>query len=777
MKKTIYTLLMAMLFTVSLLPAQNLASWALTTDENPTFVADDISAAPLERGNGIASPTFTTNGATTFAWESDDDISIMDYYEFCVTVPDNKNLHITGLSYAEMRNAEGIRSYRIKWSSDNFETYNVINDFLIPDDELTRTESLTDLDIRVCGGETFCLRFYGFKAESYDGEWSISNLNLEGVCNDNCTPPSEQVSDFIITAATGTSMSMEWLPGNGDATMIVGQAGRAITKAPCSGASFVADSSFGLGDDIGSGAFVVYTGTGDELTVTGLTPGLTYFFKAFEYYEADYCYLEKDAPLAAAATICVAAGDAPDISYSALENNTYLRWDVPLCYHEVLVVGSTHPISSVPTSTDGSEYTADPQFGDGYDSGSDFLPTEYPVFKGPANQVAISGLDVNTPYYFRLYVRWGSSWSVGDEVVVSPKQGCPELNGDVVFINEIHYHNIGGELDEGVEVAGPAGVDLSHYTLTFYSINGVVDTDIGDNGNVPLEGIIDSEENGFGAVWFPIADLRYIGGMALWNELSGEVIEFISYRIGSFPAYEGVADGLYTDPIPNPIHETLTSPINFSIQRAGDGSCPGSLVWQGPILASRGAINDGQQSALPITLTYFNGELKGESVLLSWQTALELNNHFMAIEHSMNARDFQEIGRIDGQGNTEETKDYKLWHHHPLPGTNYYRLRQVDYDGTTTFYGLVAINFDGELARLSVYPTVAHDQINVNLQGVDPDRGQLSVVNTYGRIYQATILESGDSQVIRITDLPAGQYYIFWEDDSGHRLTKRFIKY
>ena len=121
MKKTTYTLLMAMLFTCSSLPAQDLASWALTIDGNPTFVADDIAATALGRGNGIASPSFTTNGATTFAWDSDDDISMMDYYEFCISTPSNKNLHITGLSYAEMRNENGIRSYRIKWSTDNFE--------------------------------------------------------------------------------------------------------------------------------------------------------------------------------------------------------------------------------------------------------------------------------------------------------------------------------------------------------------------------------------------------------------------------------------------------------------------------------------------------------------------------------------------------------------------------------------------------------------------------------------------------------------------------------
>ena len=72
-----------------------------------------------------------------------------------------------------------------------------------------------------------------------------------------------------------------------------------------------------------------------------------------------------------------------------------------------------------------------------------------------------------------------------------------------LFINELHYDNQGSDVGEGVEIAGTAGTDLSGYGLFFYNgSNGSVYASVG------LSGLIDDEQNGFGAVFFATEGLQ-----------------------------------------------------------------------------------------------------------------------------------------------------------------------------------------------------------------------------------------------------------------------------
>jgi len=775
MMKTIYTLLLAALCSYSVLPAQNLSTWALTSDGTPTFEANDIIAWEITRGNGVSSPTYSADGATTFGWEQGTVSGEMDYLELCLRPSSGNSMSVSGLNFSEMRSADGIRDYLVAWSTDGFNTFNTLANNTVPDDELTRTENISGLNIRICDGEELCLRWYAYNAESFNGEWSLSNVEVLGTTSANCTPPVLQASGLSVTNSTISTLTLEWTNGDGDGTLIVGRAGQSFSEAPCSGVLPNADSEFGMGDDIGGEVFVVYAGSAEQVTVTGLDAGQTYFFKAFEYNTVDYCYQSKTVPQATATTLCHQAGVSPDLSYSALNGKAFLEWEPPLCYDQILIVGSESSIASVPTSPDGTHYVADAEFGDGIDNGSDFLATEYPVYKGTSNKVTITGLDNGTTYYFKIYVRWGVNWSPGNEISLTPKEGCVGINNDVVFINEIHATNAGDDIDEGVEIAGPAGVDLSNYTLTFYLSDGFINTGIGINGDVALYDMIDDEDDDFGAMWFPVPDLPYFGGIVLWNEMTGEVVEFLSYRIGDFPAYEGIADNMASTGIIG-VQEGLNSPVNFSIQRTGTGTCPSDLSWTGPILSSRGEINDGQQAALPITLAYFSGQLKGERVLLNWQTATELNNDYMAVEHSMDGRNFKEIGRVEGKGNSQLANDYQLWHNYPQEGVNYYRLRQVDFDGTTAYHGTVAIRYQGETAKMLAFPTVARQQITVQLQGVEAPTGELFILDAYGREYARIAVQGEIQRELPLSTLPQGQYYLRWIQDNGTQLTNRFIK-
>ena len=75
--------------------------------------------------------------------------------------------------------------------------------------------------------------------------------------------------------------------------------------------------------------------------------------------------------------------------------------------------------------------------------------------------------------------------------------------GQQVFINEIHYDNDGADTNEGVEIAGPAGTDLSGYSLIAYNGNGGT-----SYSSINLSGILANQSNGFGTAFFAISGLQ-----------------------------------------------------------------------------------------------------------------------------------------------------------------------------------------------------------------------------------------------------------------------------
>jgi hypothetical protein len=110
-------------------------------------------------------------------------------------------------------------------------------------------------------------------------------------------------------------------------------------------------------------------------------------------------------------------------------------------------------------------------------------------------------------------------------------------------------------------------------------------------------------------------------------------------------------------------------------------------------------------STLPIELISFDAYLTNGTVALEWQTASELNNDYFTIERSSNGVDFEPIMNVDGAGNSNHIINYFETDYSPLAGTSYYRLRQVDFDGTETFSEMKTIKtYDVLATEMNLYP-------------------------------------------------------------------------
>jgi hypothetical protein len=95
---------------------------------------------------------------------------------------------------------------------------------------------------------------------------------------------------------------------------------------------------------------------------------------------------------------------------------------------------------------------------------------------------------------------------------------------------------------------------------------------------------------------------------------------------------------------------------------------------------------------VPVELATFSAQLIDNEVILNWTTASELNNQGFKIEHSFDNENFSQIGFVPGFGTTTEMKSYSFVISDAAAGINYYRLKQLDFDGTTTIFNSVEVD-------------------------------------------------------------------------------------
>ena len=126
---------------------------------------------------------------------------------------------------------------------------------------------------------------------------------------------------------------------------------------------------------------------------------------------------------------------------------------------------------------------------------------------------------------------------------------------------------------------------------------------------------------------------------------------------------------------------------------------------------------------LPVELTSFDVAADGNNALLSWQTASEVNNDYFSVERSTNASDWEQVGVVQGHGNSNEIHNYEFTDAGLSNGLYYYRLQQFDFDGTFEYTEIrsVTINSDGTNANhreINVFPTPASNMGQLNIEGL-----------------------------------------------------------
>jgi len=137
---------------------------------------------------------------------------------------------------------------------------------------------------------------------------------------------------------------------------------------------------------------------------------------------------------------------------------------------------------------------------------------------------------------------------------------------------------------------------------------------------------------------------------------------------------------------------------------------------------------------IPVELTSFNAELQDDNIKLNWATATELNNSGFEIESSTNNIDFVKIGFVPGYGTTTESKSYLFIISETYAYKTYYRLKQIDFDGSYQYSSSVEVGSDlpKEFSLAQNYPNPFNPNTTIKFEIPDDGLVTLKVYDILG---------------------------------------------
>ena len=356
-----------------------------------------------------------------------------------------------------------------------------------------------------------------------------------------------------------------------------------------------------------------------------------------------------------------------------------------------------------------------------------------------------------------------------------------------IFINEIEYSEDDTPTSsDGVGIFGPVGQDLSGYSIQIVSSSGTNITVI------PLTGTISAgvPVTNRGEIWIEVPVLNVSNGdQGIVLIAPGTTVEqFVSF---------GNANSIITTNIAGA--GTITSDyVGFhvggkSLQVTGTGceytdfAVSSNNAYINTQAPSHGNINENQivdcvddgstdNVVLPVELLRFSGKVAASSIELEWVTVTERNNDFFTLEHSTDGEAFAEINRTVGSGDTETMKHYSYTDTEAETGVNYYRLKQTDFDGKETYFGIIQINRTAVENQPQIYPNPARESVTIKFPIPVTKNFHLEIYNIFGEtVMRKQVGSYAESIELNVSDLAPGMYFVDGDQD-GKRINQSFLK-
>lgn len=482
--------------------------------------------------------------------------------------------------------------------------------------------------------------------------------------------PTVAATNLQFTAVDADRMVPFWTAGNGSRRIMIARAAAPVTAMPVNGTDYSASSTFGNGDEVAPGQFVVYDNTGGPggFTLAGLTPGTVYHFAVFEYdgTGTSIGYLTSSFLSGSQATVGAPTIQASNLSFTSVTaTSAVVNWTNGNGAGRMIVGRQGSAVNANPVNL--TSYTANTSFGSGGQLGSG----NFVIANTSLTNAQVTGLTSGTTYHFAVYEYNGASSRV---YMVPGAQGAFTTPGP-----------------PQVQATAVTAGNITASSLQLNWING--------SGNRRL--VLMKAVN-------PVDALPVDNGTYAANSFFGSGTQL---GAGNYVVNNSTGNGVLVTGL------SSGTTYHFAVYEYNSFGATSQFIFSSPAVGSASTL-----SVLPVSFTAFTASNSKNNIRLDWSTAHEANSDYFEIQKSSNntGNDFIMIGTVTAAGESNVKRHYSFVDDAPFEGVTYYRIRQVDRDGNFMYSRTLSVHYkpDG-LIKKSLNP-VRHS-IFVQLTHFTPD--------------------------------------------------------
>lgn len=214
-----------------------------------------------------------------------------------------------------------------------------------------------------------------------------------------------------------------------------------------------------------------------------------------------------------------------------------------------------------------------------------------------------------------------------------------------------------------------------------------------------------------------------------------------------------------------------TGPVSFRIFACSAQATGGALRLD------EVTINGSVTAApLPVTLLSFTAKPGGDRVQLAWSTTSEYNADRFVVERSPDLNEYTTVGEVAAKGTTDQQQYYGLTDLTPQPGINYYRLQQVDVNGTQQRFKPIAVLVQTDGPVIAVYPNPA-DAARIHVRLWQADEALVRLFRVTGQPVAGRLeRQAGEADFVVDELLSAGVYWLAVEANNQQRIIRIVVR-
>lgn len=180
-------------------------------------------------------------------------------------------------------------------------------------------------------------------------------------------------------------------------------------------------------------------------------------------------------------------------------------------------------------------------------------------------------------------------------------------------------------------------------------------------------------------------------------------------------------------------------------------------------------------ATLPITLADIKATRLEDKILVNWSTVTEINSHYFIVQRSNDGVVFTDLKQVSAAGNSSIIKNYLTEDLHPLGGTNYYRIKQIDKDDKFVFSKIVSVTFNHNASIAIVYPNPTTDNVTLKTTNSGSHSLTYKLFNTKGQLLVTNKI-TDDVTVIKTSHLAPSDYFLKIVDNKKEIKSFKIIK-